>query len=102
MLSRVLQRFDHRNLFNEVAQQDDAYTTPDVQDSTDVPNIFENHHFNDAGEKIAYHAVDIQDLIKRSQHSRTLRMKKKMTLWGIMIRTDTHGKDVDAAAADDD
>ena len=29
-------------------------------------------------------------------------MKKKMTLWGITIRTDTHGKDVDAAAADDD
>ena len=29
-------------------------------------------------------------------------MKKKMTLWGITIQTDTHGKDVDAAAADDD
>ena len=29
-------------------------------------------------------------------------MKKKMTLWGIMIQTDTHGKDVDSAAADDD
>ena len=28
-------------------------------------------------------------------------MKKKMTLWGIMIQTDTHGKDVDAATADD-
>ena len=40
--------------------QDDAYTAPDVQDSTDVPNIFENHHVNDAGEKIAYRAVDIQ------------------------------------------
>ena len=29
-------------------------------------------------------------------------MKKKMTLWGITIQTDTHGKDVDAAAVDDD
>ena len=25
-----------------------------------------------------------------------------MTSWGIMIQTDTHGEDVDAAAADDD
>ena len=25
-----------------------------------------------------------------------------MTPWGITIQTDTHGKDVDAAAADDD
>ena len=50
---RVLQRFEQRNSFNEVAQQDDAYTTPDVQDNTDVPNIFENHHVNDASEKIA-------------------------------------------------
>ena len=29
-------------------------------------------------------------------------MKKKMTLWGITIQNDTHGEDVDAAAADDD
>ena len=29
-------------------------------------------------------------------------MKKKMTLWGITVQTDTHGEDVDAAAADDD
>lgn len=29
-------------------------------------------------------------------------LKKKMTLGGIMIQTDTHGEDVDAAAADDD
>ena len=29
-------------------------------------------------------------------------MKKKMTPWGIMIQTDTHGEDVDATAADDD
>ena len=29
-------------------------------------------------------------------------MKKKMTLWGIMIQTDTHGEDVDTASADDD
>ena len=29
-------------------------------------------------------------------------MKKKMTPWGIMIQTDTHGEDVDAAAADAD
>ena len=25
-----------------------------------------------------------------------------MTPWGIMIQTDTHGEDVDTAAADDD
>ena len=62
---RVLQRFEQRNSFNEVAQQDDAYTAPDVQDSTDVPNIFENHHVNDAGEKIACRVVDIQELIKK-------------------------------------
>ena len=29
-------------------------------------------------------------------------MKNNMTLWGITIQTDTHGEDVDAAAADDD
>ena len=29
-------------------------------------------------------------------------MKKKMPLWGITIQTDTHGEDVDVAAADDD
>ena len=29
-------------------------------------------------------------------------MKKKMILWGIMIQTDTHGEDVDAATVDDD
>ena len=29
-------------------------------------------------------------------------MKKKMTLWGITIQTDTHCEDIDAAAADDD
>lgn len=29
-------------------------------------------------------------------------MKKKMTLGRITIQTDTHGEDVDAAAADDD
>ena len=62
---RVLQRFEHRNSFNEVAQQDDAYTAPDVQDNIDVPNIFENHHVNDAGEKIACRAVDIQEFIKK-------------------------------------
>ena len=63
--SRVLQRFEQRNSFNEVAQQDDAYTAPDVQDSIYVPNIFENHHVNDIGEKIACHVVDIQELIKK-------------------------------------
>ena len=62
---RVVQRFAQRNSFNEVAKQDDAYTAPDVQDSTDVPNIFENHHINDAGEKIACRVVDIQELIKK-------------------------------------
>ena len=39
-------------MFNEVAQQDDAYTAPDVQDNTDVPNIFENHDVNDAGKRL--------------------------------------------------
>ena len=29
-------------------------------------------------------------------------MKKKKTLWGITIQTDTHGKHVDAVVADDD
>ena len=29
-------------------------------------------------------------------------MKKKMTLWGITIQTDTHGKDVNDVVADDD
>ena len=62
---RVLQRFEQRNSFSEVAQQDDAYTTPDVQDNTDVPNIFENHHVNDVGEKITCRVVDIQELIKK-------------------------------------
>ena len=62
---RVLQRFEQRNSFNEVAQQDDAYTSTDVQDNTDVPNISENHHVNDTGENIACRALDIQDLIKK-------------------------------------
>ena len=56
---RVLQRFEQRNSFNEVAQQEDAYSAPDVEHSIDVPNIFENHHVNDAGKKIAYWVVDI-------------------------------------------
>ena len=63
---RVLKRFEHRNSFNEIAQQDDAYTAPDVEDSTDVSNIFENHHVNDGGEKIACRAVDIQELINKT------------------------------------
>jgi hypothetical protein len=63
---RVLQRFEQRNSFNEVAQQDDAYTAPDVEDSIDVPNIFENHHVNDAGEKIVCRAVDIRELINKT------------------------------------
>jgi len=29
-------------------------------------------------------------------------MNKKMTLWGITTQTDTHGEDVNAAAADGD
>ena len=29
-------------------------------------------------------------------------MKKKMRPWGIKIQTNTHGEDVDAAAADDE
>ena len=29
-------------------------------------------------------------------------LKKKMTLGGIMIQTNTHGEDVDDAATDDD
>ena len=31
-----------------------------------------------------------------------LRTKKKMSPWGIMIQTDTHGGGVDVAAAADD
>ena len=60
-----MQRFEQRNSFNEVAQQEDAYTAPDEQDSTHVPNIFENHPVNDTGEKIACRAMDIQELIKK-------------------------------------
>ena len=60
-----MERFEQRDSFNEVAQQDDAYTAPDVQDTTYVPNIFENHHVNDAGEETACRAVDIQELIKK-------------------------------------
>ena len=62
---RVLQRFEQRNSFNEVAQQDDAYTAPDVQDNTDVPNTFENHHVNDTGKKTVCRGADIQELIKK-------------------------------------
>ena len=62
---RVLQKFEQRNSFNKVAQQDDAYTSPYVQDSTDVPYIFENHHVNDAGEKIACWAMVIRELINK-------------------------------------
>ena len=62
---RVLQRFEQRNSFNEVAQQDDAYSAPDVQDNSNVPNIFENHHVNGPRENIACRAVDIQELIKK-------------------------------------
>ena len=38
---RLLRRFEQRNLFQEVAQQDDACTTPDIEDSTEVRCIFE-------------------------------------------------------------
>ena len=62
---RLLQRFEQRISFNEVAQQDDAYTPPNVQDNTDVHNIFENHHVNDAGEKIFCRDVDIRELINK-------------------------------------
>ena len=62
---RVLQRFEQRNSFNKVAQQDATYTAPDVEDSTDVPNIFENHHVNNTSKKIPCRAVDIQELIKK-------------------------------------
>ena len=62
---RVLQRFEQRNLFNEVAQQDDAYTAPDVEDSTDDRSIFENHHINNVGEKIPCPAVDVRELINK-------------------------------------
>jgi hypothetical protein len=62
---RVLQRFEQRNLFHEVAQQDDAYTAPGVEDSTEVHSIFEDHHINKAGEKIPCRAVDIRELINK-------------------------------------
>ena len=63
---KVLQKFEQMNSFNEVAQQDDAYIAPDVEDSTDVPNTFDNHHVNDVGEKIACRAVDIRELINKT------------------------------------
>ena len=99
---RVLQRFEQRNSFNKVAQQDDAYTAPDVEDSTDVPNIFENDHVNDAGEKIACRAVDIQELIKEKPTFEDIEDEEEDDTGGIMIQTVTHGEDVDATAADDD
>jgi len=62
---RVLQRFEQRNSFNKVAQQDDAYNAPGVEDSTDVPDIFEDHHVNDTSKKIVCRAVDIRELINK-------------------------------------
>lgn len=99
---RVLQWFEQRNSFNEVAQQDDAYTTADLQYSTDVPNIFENYHVNDAGKKIVCCAVDIQELIKKKPTFEDIEDEEEDDTMGITIQTDTHGKDVDAAAVDDD
>ena len=66
---RILQRFEQRNSFNEVAQQDDAYTTPDVEDSTEVRSIFEDHHVNKAGEKIPCRVVDVRDLMDKRKMS---------------------------------
>ena len=54
---RILQKFEQRNSFNEVAQQDDAYTAADVEDPTDVYDMFVDHHINKAGEKIACQAM---------------------------------------------
>jgi hypothetical protein len=62
---RVLQRFKQRNLFNEVAQQDDAYTAPDVEDSIEFHSIFEDRHVNKAGEKIPCRAVDVRELVDK-------------------------------------
>lgn len=62
---RVLQKFEQRNSFNEVAQQDDAYTAADVEDSTDVYDMFADHHINKAGEKIACQAVEVDELINK-------------------------------------
>ena len=99
---RVLQRFEQRNSFNEVAQQDDSYNAPDVQDNTDVPNIFENHYVNDAGEKIASQAVDIRELINKTPTFKDIKDEEEDDTGGITIQTDTRGEDVDAADADDD
>ena len=89
-------------MFNEFAQQDHAYAAPDVEDSTDVPNIFKNHHVNDAGEKIACRAVDIQELIKKKPTFEDVEDEEEDDTVGNYDQTDTHGEDVDAAAADDD
>ena len=60
---RILQKFEQRNSFNEVAQQDDAYTAAEVEDSIDVYDMFADHHINKAGEKIACQAVVVDELI---------------------------------------
>jgi hypothetical protein len=62
---RILQKFEQRNSFNEVTQQDDAYTAADVEESTDVYDMFVNHHINKAGEKIACQAGEVDGLINK-------------------------------------
>src|SRR3989337_935889 len=94
---RVLQRFEQRNSFNEVAQQDDAYTAPDVEDSTDVHSTFEDHHVNDAGEKIVCRAVDIRELINKMPTFEDIEDEEEDDTRGVTIQTDTHGEDVDVA-----
>ena len=83
-------------------QQDDAYTAPDVQDSTNIPNIFENHHVNDAGKKIACLTVDIQKLIKKKATFEDIEDEEKDDTLGNYDSDWYTCEDVDAAAADDD
>ena len=50
---RVVQKFDQRNSFIEVAQQDDDYTAADVEGSEDALDMFEDRHINLVGENIS-------------------------------------------------
>ena len=99
-----MQKFDQRNSFNEVAQQDDDYTAADVEGSEDAPDMFEDRHINLVGENISCRPVDVDELtlIKKTPTFEDVESEEEDDTGGIMIQTDTHGEDVDAAATDDD
>jgi hypothetical protein len=63
---RVVQKFDQRNSFNEVAQQDDDYIAADVEGSEDAPDMFEDRHINLVGEIFSCRPVDVDELINKT------------------------------------